>query len=85
MIPAATKSNTQCRGEFVYSNETFPEVYPKEINKSMQLAETLQEFCEDKGVPENLKIDRKPEFCGQESSYLNIAKGKQNNMTYADP
>ena len=51
----------------------------------MQAAETLQEFCEDVGIPENLKSDRAPEFCGQESSYLNLDKEKRINLTYANP
>ena len=38
----ATKLIAQCRGEFVYSNGTFPEVYPKESNKSMKAADKLQ-------------------------------------------
>ena len=51
------KSITQCRGEFVYPNGTFPEVYTKESNKSMKSVETLQKLCEDTGIPENLKSD----------------------------
>ena len=57
---AATKSITQCKGVFVYFNRTFPEVYPKESNKIMQAAETLQELCKDEGIPDNLKSDRSP-------------------------
>ena len=64
---------------------SFPEVYPKYINKIMQAAETLQELCECIGIPENLKSDRAPEFCGRETSYLNLANGKRINMTYAEP
>ena len=38
---ATTNSIVQFKGAFVYSNCTFPEVYPKERNNSMQAAETL--------------------------------------------
>ena len=84
-MTAATKLITQYRSAFVYSNGTFPEVYPKESNKSMQVEETSQEFCEEIVIPENLKSDRAPYFCGQESSYLKLAKGKRNNLTHVEP
>ena len=51
----------------------------------MQAAETMQEFCEDVGITENLKSDRAPEFYGWESSYLKLSKGKLINITYAYP
>ena len=51
----------------------------------MQAAETLQAFCEDVGIPDNLNSDRASEFYGQESSYLKLAKDKRINLTYADP
>ena len=50
----------QCKNAFVYSNGKFPKVYSKQINKSMQVAETLQDLWEDVGIPENLKSDRAP-------------------------
>ena len=51
-MPSAKKSIMKCKCVFVYSNGTFPEVYPKEINKIMQVADKLQEFCEYVGIPE---------------------------------
>ena len=54
-IPHATKSITQYRGAFVNPNGTFPEVYPKESNKSTQAVETLHGLCKEIGIPENLK------------------------------
>ena len=69
----------------VYFNGIFPEVYQKQINKSMQAAETIQEFLKDVGILENLNSDRTPFLCQRESSYLNLAKGKQINLNYADP
>ena len=69
---------------FVYSNGTFPEVYPKYSNKSMQEAEMLQEFYNDLGISYKLKSDRAPEFCGRESSYLILSQGKKINLTYAE-
>ena len=51
----------------------------------MQAEETLRDLCEDIGIPKNHKNDRAPEFCGRESSYLKLAKGKRINLTYAEP
>ena len=82
---AATKSITQCRGVFVYSIGTFLEVYLKDRNKSVKAVGMLHELCEDVGIPKKLNSDIEPEFCGQESSFIKFSKGKQINITYADP
>ena len=84
-MPSATKSITQCKGAFVYSNGTYPEVYPKENNKMGSAAETLQSFCHDVGVPEKLKSDRAPELCGRQSEYAKLAKSKRIDLSYAEP
>ena len=44
----------------------------------------LQELCKDIGILENLNSKRSPEFCGQESPYLNLANCTKINLTYAD-
>ena len=59
-MPAATNSITQFKGEFIYSNGTPPEVYPKWSNKSVQVSETLQEFSDNIGISENLRSDIAP-------------------------
>ena len=82
-MPAAKKSITQCKGAFLYSNGKLPEVYPKESNKIMQESETLQEICKDLGIPENLKSDIEPDFCGWELLYLKLDKGNRINITYS--
>ena len=51
----------------------------------MQAAETLQKSCDEIGIPENLKSDRAPDFCGQESSQLKLSKGRRINLTYVYP
>ena len=84
-MPSATKSITQCKGAFVYSNGTYPEVYPKEDNKMGSAAETLQSFCHDVGVPERLKSDRAPELCGRQSEFAKLAKRKRIDLSYAEP
>ena len=84
-MPTATKSIMQCKGVFVYSNRTFPEVYPKESKMSIKAAEMLQEFCEDVGISENIKSNRAPEFCAHDSPYLKLIKDKRFNLTYAEP
>ena len=84
-MPSATKSITQCKGAFVYSNGTYPEMYPKEDNKMGSAKETLQSFCHDVGVPEKLKSDRAPELCGRQSEYAKFAKSKGIDLSYAEP
>ena len=37
------------------------------------------------GIPDNINSDRAIEFCGRESSYIKLAKGKQINLTYSEP
>ena len=39
---ATTNSIVQFKGVFVYSNVTFPKVYPKDSNKSIQAADILK-------------------------------------------
>ena len=51
----------------------------------MQAAETLQEICEDVGIPDNLKSDRAPYSYVRESSYIKLAKYKRVILTYAEP
>ena len=75
----------QCKGVFVYSNGALPKVYPKDINNSLQAADTLQKLCKDICIPENLKSDRALYLCGQETSYLKLSQGNQINLTYAYP
>ena len=60
----ATNSIMQCRGKFVYSNGTFPELYPKQSNNSMQGLDKLQEVLKDIGIPDNLKSYKSLGLCG---------------------
>ena len=57
---AATKPITNAKVRLYYFSRKFHEVYPKESNKIMQAAETLQRICESVGIPDNLKSDRAP-------------------------
>ena len=50
----------------------------------MQAAYKLQDFWNGIGIPENLKRYRAPESCGQEPSYLDIAKDKRINMNHEE-
>lgn len=84
-LSAGTISLAQNRGAFIYSNGTFTEVYPSESNKQAPATTSLREFCEDVGVPEKLKSDRAPEFCGRNTEYHKVARRKGINLTYAEP
>ena len=46
---------------------------------------SLNYFCNDVGIPEKLKSDRDPEFCGKNSEFLESAKRKGIDLTYAEP
>ena len=46
---------------------------------------SLNDFCNDVIIPENLKIDKAQELCGQNSEFLKSTKRKGKYMTYAEP
>ena len=84
-LSAGTKSLRQNVGAFVYSNGLFTECYPAESNRQEPATTSLREFCEDVGVPERLKSDRAPEFCGRNTDFHKVARRKGINLTYAEP
>ena len=84
-MQAKTKSITQCTGAFVYTNGTFTEVYPKETHAQIPTNQTLNDFCNDVGVPEKLKSDRAPELSGRNSAFLANAKNRGISLTFAEP
>jgi hypothetical protein len=84
-LSAGTKSLRQNVGAFVYSNGLFTECYSAESNKQEQATTSLREFCGDVGVPERLKSNRAPEFCGRNTNFHKVAHRKGINLTYAEP
>ena len=46
---------------------------------------SLNDFCNNVIIPENLKIDKAPELCGQNSEFLKSAKRKGIYLNYAEP
>ena len=84
-MSARTKSLSQNTGAFVYSNGSMTEVFPMSNHSNVSAATSLKEFCEDVGIPEQLKSDRAPEFCGRNSEFLKLAKKKTIELTYAEP
>ena len=46
---------------------------------------SLNYFCNYVGIPENIKIDRDPEFCGHNSEFMKSAKRKGIDLTYYEP
>ena len=84
-LSAGTKSLSQNVGAFVYSNGTFTEVYPTASNQQIPANMTLNDFCNDVGVPHKLKSDRAPEFCGRSTAFLANAKKRGIDLTYAEP
>lgn len=84
-LSAGTKSLRQNTGAFIYSNGLFTESYPAESNVQANATASLREFCEDVGVPEKLKSDRAPEFCGRNTDFHKVAKRKGIDLRYAEP
>lgn len=84
-ISAGVKSLAQNKGAFVFSNGTYTEVYPCESNNQELANLSLIDFCNDVGVPERLKSDRAPEFCGRGTQFWKTAKRKGCDVTYAEP
>ena len=84
-MPARTKSITPCTGAFVITNGQFTQVYPKINHGQHCAAEFLTEFCQDVGIPANLKSDLvAKEFHGQHSEFYRFAKKRQINLTWAE-
>ena len=84
-MTAKTKSITQYKGEFVYTNGAFTEIYLTELNQQIPANVSLNDFCNDVGIPEKLASDRTPELCSRKSAFLANAKLKGIDLTYADP
>ena len=84
-MTAKTKSITQCKGSWVYTNGAFTEVYPSESNHQIPANVSLNDLCNDVGIPEKLASDRAPELCGRKSTYLTNAKLKGIDLSYAEP
>ncbi|KAL7537429.1 hypothetical protein ACHAWF_005759 [Thalassiosira exigua] len=84
-MPSKAKFLSQNVGAFVISNDSFTEVYPQPDHKSISAADSLQRFCDDVGVPVNLKTDRAKEFVERMTDFMMLVKKRHINMTYAEP
>ena len=84
-LHSRTKSITQATGAVVFTNGRFTTVYPKDKHTHQRAGESLSTLIEDFGVPEMLKTDRAPEFCGNNSDFVNLAKKQRIKLTYAEP
>ena len=51
-------------------NGAFTEVYPTESNQQILVNVSLNDFCNDVGIPEKLASDRAPELYGRKSAFL---------------
>ena len=61
------------------------EVYPSESNQQVPANMSLNDFCNDVGITNNIKSDRAPEFCGRNSELILSDKQKIIDLTYAEP
>ena len=69
----------------MFSDETFTKVYLSEYKQQMPANMSLNDFCNDVGITENLKSDRTPEFSGKNSEFLKYFKQKGIELSYAEP
>ncbi|KAL7527756.1 hypothetical protein ACHAWF_002296, partial [Thalassiosira exigua] len=84
-VPSKVKSLAQNVGAFVISNSSFTEVYRQPDHKSSSAADSLQRFCDDVGVPINLKTDRAKEFVERMTNFMKLVKKWHIKMMYAEP
>ena len=84
-MTAKTKSITQYKGAWVYTNGALTKVYPSESNHQIPANVSLNDFCNDVGIPEKLASDRAPELYGRNTAFLANAKSKGIDLTYAEP
>ncbi|KAL7545529.1 hypothetical protein ACHAWF_008875, partial [Thalassiosira exigua] len=84
-MPSKVKSLSQNVGAFVISNGSFTEVYPQPDHKSSSTADFLRRFCDDVGVPVNLKTDRAKEFVERMTDFMKLVKKRHIKTTYAEP
>ena len=84
-MSAGTKSLNQNMGAFMITDGLLTSVFPSRDNKSVQANTSLNEFCQSVGVPGKLKSDRAPEFCGPNTVFLDTARKKGIDLTYAEP
>ena len=84
-ISAGTKFLAQNAGAFIFSDGTFTKFYSFESKQQMPGNMSLNYFYNNIVIPEKLKSDRAPEFCGRNSEFLKYAKRKGIDLTYAEP
>ncbi|KAL7523585.1 hypothetical protein ACHAWF_000580 [Thalassiosira exigua] len=84
-VPSKIKSLSQNVGAFVISNGSFTEVYLQPDHKSSSAADSLRRFCDDIGVPVNLKTDRAKEFVERMTDFMKLVRKRHIKMTYAEP
>ena len=84
-ISAGTKLLAQNAGDFVFSNGTFTKVYRNDSKQQIPANKSLNDFFNNVGIPEKIRSDRAPEFCGWNSEFLKYAKRKVIDLTYTEP
>jgi len=82
---ASRRSIRQNTGAFVVSNGPFTEAYPTPSKNQHDAAESLRTFCDDVGVPIQLKTDFAGTFTGRDNEFMRMVRKNHIDISYAEP
>ena len=83
-ILSNTKSIRQNNGGFVISNGEFTRTYPTPSKDGTDAGISLQTFCDDIGVPVNLKTDLASSFAGKKTHFQDVVYKNRIKLTHAE-
>jgi hypothetical protein len=83
-ILANVKSLRQNTGGFVVSNGEFTRTYPTPSKDGKDAGTSLQKFCDDIGVPANLKTDLVSSFAGRNTHFNDVAQRNRISVSHAE-
>ena len=74
---AGTKSLDQNAGASVFSDGTFTELYPSESKQQVPGNMSVNDFCNDVGIPEKLTVIRPQSSASGTMKFLNMLNEKE--------
>ena len=72
-------------GSFIFSNGNFAAVYPQATKNDADATDSLRRFCDDVGVPANLKVDMAATFTGRHTDFQRAINKYGIKLTFAEP
>ena len=83
-MTAGVKSIRQNTGAFVISNGEFTSAHPKKTMDQYDAADSLQTFCDDVGIPKDLKTDMASSFVGHKTEFQKVIKHNRIKLSHAE-